>query len=155
MTVFLMQSLSALTTTMTWICPKLEALSLDGCATLDWDALRNFVESCLPAHIRAYPRQAIPPMLTLPPPTSYSALTSNSNSTSTTTTTAAAMTTLRQPHPTHALAHPTLHGRLHLGPGLIQNLLRICNTLQTRAVHLSANALLFPSGRVSGLFSVF
>lgn len=37
-------------------------------------------------------------MLTLPAPTSYSAL------------------TLRQPHPTHALAHPTSHGRSHSVP---------------------------------------
>ena len=106
------QSLSAPTTTTTWICPKLETLSLDGCTTLDWDALRTFVESRLPAHVRAYPRQAIPPMLTLPPPASYSALAANSNSTSTATTT----TTLRQPHPTHALAHPTSHGRSHSVP---------------------------------------
>jgi len=73
-------------------------LNLDGCTTLDWDALRTFVESRLPAHVRAYPRQVVPPMLTLPAPTSYSAL------------------TLRQPHPTHALAHPTSHGRSHSVP---------------------------------------
>jgi hypothetical protein len=101
------QSLSAPTATTTWICPKLETLSLDGCTTLDWDALRSFVESRLPAHVRAYPRQAAPPMVTLPAPTSYSALAS----TATTTT-----TTLRQPHPTHALAHPTPLGRSHSVP---------------------------------------
>ncbi|KAI9451404.1 hypothetical protein F5148DRAFT_547695, partial [Russula earlei] len=71
----LIKSLSAPKTTTTWICPKLETLNLDGCTTLDWDSLRTFVESRLPAHVRAYPRQAIPPMLTLPTPTSYSALT--------------------------------------------------------------------------------
>lgn len=109
----LIKSLSAPTTTTTWICPKLETLSLDGCTTLDWDALRTFVESRLPAHVRAYPRQAVPPMLTLAPPVSYSAQASNSNSTSNSTTTT---TTLRQPHPTHALAHPTSHGRSHSVP---------------------------------------
>ncbi|KAI0276498.1 hypothetical protein BGY98DRAFT_1090225 [Russula aff. rugulosa BPL654] len=114
----LIKSLSAPTTTTTWICPKLETLSLDGCTTLDWDALRNFVESRLPAHVRAYPRQAIPPMLTLPPPASYSALASNPNSTSTSTAT----TTLRQPHPTHALAHPTSHGRSHSVPPTLRSL---------------------------------
>ncbi|KAN0105380.1 hypothetical protein V8E52_011089 [Russula decolorans] len=35
----LIKSLSAPTTTTSWICPKLETLSLDGCTTLDWDAL--------------------------------------------------------------------------------------------------------------------
>ncbi|KAH9980116.1 hypothetical protein BGW80DRAFT_1273406 [Lactifluus volemus] len=100
----LIRSLSAPTATTAWICPKLETLSLDGCTTLDWDALRTFVESRLPAHVRAYPRQAVPPMVTLPAPTSYSSL------------------TLRQPHPTvpHvlALAHPTTtsHGRSHSVP---------------------------------------
>ncbi|KAH9002746.1 hypothetical protein EDB86DRAFT_2800354 [Lactarius hatsudake] len=94
----LIRSLSAPTATTTWICPKLETLSLEGCTTLDWDALRTFVESRLPAHVRAYPRQAVPPMLTLPAPASYSAL------------------TLRQPHPTHALTQPTSHGRSHSVP---------------------------------------
>jgi hypothetical protein len=94
----LIRSLSAPTATTTWICPKLETLSLEGCTTLDWDSLRTFVESRLPAHVRAYPRQAVPPMLTLPAPTSYSAL------------------TLRQPHPTHALTQPTSHGRSHSVP---------------------------------------
>lgn len=46
-------------------------------------------------------------MLTLPAPTSYSSL-----ATASTTTT----TTLRQPHPTHALAHPTSYGRSHSVP---------------------------------------
>jgi hypothetical protein len=94
----LIKSLSAPTATTTWICPKLETLSLEGCTTLDWDALRTFVESRLPAHVRAYPRQAVPPMLSLPAPASYSAL------------------TLRQPHPTHALTQPTSHGRSHSVP---------------------------------------
>jgi hypothetical protein len=110
----LIKSLSAPTTTTSWIRPKLETLSLDGCTTLDWDALRTFVESHLPAHVRAYPRQAVPPMLTLPPSASYSALASNSNSNST-------MTTLRQPHPTHSLAHPTSHGRSQSVPPNVSN----------------------------------
>ncbi|KAI0304274.1 hypothetical protein B0F90DRAFT_1704155 [Multifurca ochricompacta] len=94
----LIKSLSAPSATTTWVCPKLETLNLDGCTTLDWDALRTFVESRLPAHVRAYPRQAVPPMLTLPAPASYSAL------------------TLQQPHPTHALALATSHGRSHSVP---------------------------------------
>jgi len=61
-------------------------------------------------------------MLTLPAPTSYSSLTATSSTTSTTpttttTTTAAVGTaTLRQPHPTHALAYPASHGRSHSVP---------------------------------------
>jgi hypothetical protein len=61
-------------------------------------------------------------MLTLPAPTSYSALTATATTTTasgtvaTTTSTAASSTTLRQPHPTHALAHPTSHGRSHSVP---------------------------------------
>ncbi|KAI0278111.1 hypothetical protein BC826DRAFT_1113530 [Russula brevipes] len=45
---------SALTTTTTWVFPKLDTLSLDGCTTLDWDALRSLVKSRLPTHIHAY-----------------------------------------------------------------------------------------------------
>jgi hypothetical protein len=99
---------------MTWICPKLERLNLDGCTTLEWDSLRTFVESRLPAPVRAYPRQAVPPMLTLPPLTSASSASASASSVA--TTTSSSTTTLRQPHPTHALAHPTLHGRSHSVP---------------------------------------
>ncbi|KAI0291442.1 hypothetical protein BC826DRAFT_480661 [Russula brevipes] len=84
------QSLSAPTATTTWICPKLEVMGLDGCTALDWDPLRSFVESRLPAHVRTYPRQAVPPMVALLAPASYSAFAS----TATTTT-----TTLHQAHP--------------------------------------------------------
>ncbi|KAJ7259516.1 hypothetical protein B0H12DRAFT_1108446 [Mycena haematopus] len=38
-----------------WVCPKLESLTLDGCTSLDWDSLRTFVESRLPANPYAYP----------------------------------------------------------------------------------------------------
>jgi len=38
-----------------WACPKLESLTLDGCTSFDWDSLRTFVESRLPAHSYAYP----------------------------------------------------------------------------------------------------
>ncbi|KAF7346422.1 F-box domain-containing protein [Mycena sanguinolenta] len=37
-----------------WVCPKLESLTLDGCTSLDWDSLRTFVESRLPANSYAY-----------------------------------------------------------------------------------------------------
>ncbi|KAI0345997.1 hypothetical protein BDW22DRAFT_1324762 [Trametopsis cervina] len=44
-----------------WICPKLTSLSLEGCTTLDWESLRSFVESRLPAQSRAFPgTQAAP-----------------------------------------------------------------------------------------------
>jgi hypothetical protein len=51
------QSLFAPTATTTWTCSKLEAMSLDGCTTRtpDWDT-RSFVESHLPAHVRAMAR---------------------------------------------------------------------------------------------------
>ncbi|KAI0052708.1 hypothetical protein FA95DRAFT_1257354 [Auriscalpium vulgare] len=96
----LLKGLSAPSVTQSWICPKLETLSLDGCTTLDWDALRSFVESRLPAHARAYPRQAVPPMISLPAPASYSSL------------------SLRQPHPSSiaAIAHHPSHGRSHSAP---------------------------------------
>jgi hypothetical protein len=50
--------------------------------------------------LRAYPRQAVPPMVTLPAPASYSAFAS----TATTTT-----TTLRQAHPAPLGCSPTKH----------------------------------------------
>ncbi|KAI0061401.1 hypothetical protein BV25DRAFT_1805627 [Artomyces pyxidatus] len=97
----LLKGLSAPSVTQSWICPKLETLSLDGCTTLDWDALRSFVESRLPAHARAYPRQVVPPMISLPAPASYSVL------------------SLRQPHPSPsslAIAHLPSHGRSQSAP---------------------------------------
>lgn len=48
--------------TSTWICPKLTSLVLEGCTGFDWDSLRSFVESRLPAHSRAYPTQQRTPV---------------------------------------------------------------------------------------------
>ncbi|TDL23289.1 hypothetical protein BD410DRAFT_721536 [Rickenella mellea] len=44
-----LKGLSNPPTAQSWICPKLETLNLDGCTTVDWDALRSLVESRLPA----------------------------------------------------------------------------------------------------------
>ncbi|KAJ7069757.1 hypothetical protein C8F01DRAFT_976616 [Mycena amicta] len=48
--------LRGLSSSQPWVCPKLESLTLDGCTSLDWDSLRTFVESRLPANSHAYPR---------------------------------------------------------------------------------------------------
>ncbi|KAH9941051.1 hypothetical protein B0H21DRAFT_697141 [Amylocystis lapponica] len=56
----LLKGLSTPPVSHTWVCPKLTSLSLEGCTTLDWEALRSFVESRLPAQSRAFPRQLIP-----------------------------------------------------------------------------------------------
>ncbi|KAJ7819401.1 hypothetical protein B0H14DRAFT_3089406 [Mycena olivaceomarginata] len=48
--------LRGLSSSQPWVCPKLESLTLDGCTSLDWDSLRTFVESRLPANSYAYPR---------------------------------------------------------------------------------------------------
>ncbi|KAF9468503.1 hypothetical protein BDZ94DRAFT_667281 [Collybia nuda] len=45
-----------------WICPRLEALTIDGCTALDWDSLRTFIESRLPANPHAYARYHNSPM---------------------------------------------------------------------------------------------
>ncbi|KAF8158356.1 hypothetical protein B0H34DRAFT_655944 [Crassisporium funariophilum] len=42
-------SLKALSSTHPWVCPRLEFMTLDGCMSFDWDSLRTFVESRLPA----------------------------------------------------------------------------------------------------------
>lgn len=60
------QSLSTPSSSQTWLCPKLTNLSLEGCTSLDWEALRTFVESRLPAEALAFPRQLITPPMTLP-----------------------------------------------------------------------------------------
>ena len=44
----------------TWVCPKLSVLSVEGCTSLDWETLRSIVESRLPPHSRAFPRQPLP-----------------------------------------------------------------------------------------------
>jgi len=41
--------------TQTWVCPKLTSLWLEGCTSVDWEALRAVVESRLPAQSRALP----------------------------------------------------------------------------------------------------
>ncbi|KAL0961425.1 hypothetical protein HGRIS_006371 [Hohenbuehelia grisea] len=48
--------LKGLTSSQPLSCPKLETLSLDGCTNFDWDSLRGFVESRLPANSHAYPQ---------------------------------------------------------------------------------------------------
>ncbi|KAJ7644216.1 hypothetical protein FB45DRAFT_824266 [Roridomyces roridus] len=48
--------LRGLSSSQPWVCPKLETLVLDGCTTVDWDSLRTFIESRLPANSHAYPR---------------------------------------------------------------------------------------------------
>jgi len=48
--------LRGLSSSQPWACPKLESLTLDGCTNLDWDSLRTFVESRLPANSHTYPR---------------------------------------------------------------------------------------------------
>jgi anti-sigma factor RsiW len=53
------QSLSKPPSKRLWVCPNLEAVSLDGCTSLSSEALRSFVESRLPAHVHA--RKAPPP----------------------------------------------------------------------------------------------
>lgn len=48
--------LKGLSSSQPWICPRLEALTVDGCTALDWDSMRTFVESRLPANPHAYTR---------------------------------------------------------------------------------------------------
>ncbi|KAJ7784483.1 hypothetical protein B0H16DRAFT_299259 [Mycena metata] len=48
--------LRGLSSSQPWVCPKLESLTLDNCTSLDWDSLRTFVESRLPANSHAYAR---------------------------------------------------------------------------------------------------
>ena len=36
------------------VCPKLDALCVDGCASLEWDHIRSFIESRLPANPAKY-----------------------------------------------------------------------------------------------------
>ncbi|KAJ7610682.1 hypothetical protein B0H17DRAFT_723955 [Mycena rosella] len=58
-----------LSSSQPWACPKLESLTLDGCTSLDWDSLRTFVESRLPANSHAYPRfQGVQPFRSSHPP---------------------------------------------------------------------------------------
>lgn len=41
--------MKCLSSTQPWVCPKLEFVTFDGCTSFDWDSLRTFVESRLPA----------------------------------------------------------------------------------------------------------
>ncbi|KAG6840987.1 hypothetical protein C0991_002877 [Blastosporella zonata] len=50
----------SLSSSQPWICPRLEALCVDGCTAFDWDSLRGFVESRLPAS-----PPCLPPISTL------------------------------------------------------------------------------------------
>ncbi|KAI1793248.1 hypothetical protein LXA43DRAFT_885838 [Ganoderma leucocontextum] len=60
----LMRNLATPPVSQTWVCPKLTTLSVEGCSSLEWETLRSIVESRLPPHSRAFPRQPQPP----PPP---------------------------------------------------------------------------------------
>ncbi|KAM5533146.1 hypothetical protein V8D89_013194 [Ganoderma adspersum] len=60
----LMRNLATPPVSQTWVCPKLATLSVEGCSSLEWETLRSIVESRLPPHSRAFPRQHQPP----PPP---------------------------------------------------------------------------------------
>lgn len=57
---FLLKNLSAPPASHPWICPKLERLNLDGCTTLEWDALRTLVESRLSGKLSQLPSSATP-----------------------------------------------------------------------------------------------
>ncbi|KAG7088354.1 hypothetical protein E1B28_012358 [Marasmius oreades] len=46
--------LKALSSPQSWVCPRLETVVFDGCTSFDWDSLRTFVESRLPAN--SYPQ---------------------------------------------------------------------------------------------------
>ncbi|KAI0789761.1 hypothetical protein C8Q75DRAFT_717980 [Abortiporus biennis] len=85
----LLKSLSTPPTAQTWVCPKLTTLYLEGCTTLDWEALRGFVESRLPAHSRAYPRQ-MPPLSAPATPFAVSSTSGNRLYFPSTTTTSSA-----------------------------------------------------------------
>ncbi|EIW59687.1 uncharacterized protein TRAVEDRAFT_97912, partial [Trametes versicolor FP-101664 SS1] len=54
----LMRNFATPPVSQTWVCPKLATLSLEGCTSIDWETLRSIVESRLPPHSRAFPRQA-------------------------------------------------------------------------------------------------
>ncbi|KAI0755177.1 hypothetical protein C8Q80DRAFT_1094386 [Daedaleopsis nitida] len=56
----LMRNLATPPVSQTWVCPKLTTLSVEGCTSLEWETLRSIVESRLPPHSRAFPRQPLP-----------------------------------------------------------------------------------------------
>ncbi|KAF9554706.1 hypothetical protein CPC08DRAFT_712673 [Agrocybe pediades] len=49
-------TLKAFSMAQPWLCPRLEYVTLDGCTSFDWDSLRAFVESRLPADPQSYRR---------------------------------------------------------------------------------------------------
>lgn len=98
----LLKGLSVPSVVQTWVCPKLESLSLEGCTSLDWDALRAFVESRLPPHSRAYPQLNASSALYLPAPRTYS--------------TSVAVTSGRHPNPSQSQSQPSTLGRSHSAP---------------------------------------
>ncbi|KAH9889865.1 hypothetical protein C8Q73DRAFT_652861 [Cubamyces lactineus] len=53
----LMRNFAAPPVSQTWVCPKLATLSLEGCTSIEWETIRSIVESRLPPHSRAFPRQ--------------------------------------------------------------------------------------------------
>ncbi|EJF61076.1 hypothetical protein DICSQDRAFT_61455 [Dichomitus squalens LYAD-421 SS1] len=57
----LMRNLATPPVSQTWVCPRLSTLSVEGCTSLEWETLRAIVESRLPPHSRAFPRQTAPP----------------------------------------------------------------------------------------------
>ncbi|KAI0775543.1 hypothetical protein BD413DRAFT_470375 [Trametes elegans] len=56
----LMRNFATPPVSQTWVCPKLTSLSLEGCTAIEWETLRSIVESRLPPHSRAFPRQPTP-----------------------------------------------------------------------------------------------
>ena len=60
MTNLSLQNLATPPVSQTWVCPKLTTLSVEGCTSLEWETLRAIVESRLPPHSRAFPRQTAP-----------------------------------------------------------------------------------------------
>ncbi|KAG6890839.1 hypothetical protein C0995_003272 [Termitomyces sp. Mi166 len=52
--------LKGLSSSQPWICPRLEALSVNGCTAFDWDSLRSLVESRLSVIPPAYPPHLSP-----------------------------------------------------------------------------------------------
>lgn len=49
-------TLKVLSSHQPWTCPRLEYVTLDGCTAFDWDSLRAFVESRLPADPQTFRR---------------------------------------------------------------------------------------------------
>ncbi|RPD54637.1 hypothetical protein L226DRAFT_464458 [Lentinus tigrinus ALCF2SS1-7] len=78
----LMRNLATPPVSQTWTCPKLTTLSVEGCTSLDWETLRSIVESRLPPHSRAFPRQPLPHQPHSQPVISMSIASSSSSSAS-------------------------------------------------------------------------